>query len=140
VEAIAETEKRNGCHPKHPLWILRRRCSPAGHALSRPGRRHRIDVGWGELVVQGPVFKLSGDMQTVVCPDPHSGRRRTLSGKLCEVRRALSGKEAGAMTLDSTWTRKKSFEHGVHLLMGGLKHTNDLIVSNYVVKSTLRLR
>ena len=44
------------------------------------------------------------------------------------------------MTLDSKWTRKKSFEHGVHLLMGGLKHTNGLIVSNYVVKSTLRLR
>jgi hypothetical protein len=63
-----------------------------------------------------------------------------LSGKLCEVRRALSGKEAGAMTLDSTWTRKKSVEHGVHLLRGGLKHTNGLIVSNYVVKATERLQ
>jgi hypothetical protein len=139
-EAIMETKKRNGCHPKHPLWILRRRCPFAGHALSRPGRCHRIDFGWGELVVQRPVFKLSGDMQTVVRPDPHGGRWRTLSGKLFEVRSALNGKRAGAMTLDSKWTRKKGFEHGVHLLIGGLKHTNDLLVLNYVVKFALRFQ
>lgn len=75
-------------------------------------------------------------MQTVVCPYLHSGTWYALSSKLFEVRSTLNGKGAGAMTLDSKWTRKKCVEHGVHLLIEGLKHTNGLIVSNYVVKST----
>ena len=89
-------------------------------------------------MVLRPVFEFPGHPQAVVGSYTHSGTGRSLSGKLFEVGHALIGIWAGVMTLDGSWTRKKSFKHGVHLLIGELKHTNCLTVSNYVVKSRSR--
>jgi hypothetical protein len=71
-----------------------------------------------------------------VRPYAQGGPWRALRGKLCEVGGTLHGKRAVAMTLNGIWTRKECFKHGVHLLDGGLKHTNRLIVLHYVVQST----
>src|SRR4029450_4389631 len=122
------------------LWVLRRRGPSVGHALRSPGRRHSLELGWGETVVRWPVCQLSGDMQTVVCPYLQGGTCRTLSSKLFKVRSALNGPGARAMTLDSTGTRKKCFEDGVHLLIGGLKHTKGISAPSYGGQAAGRLQ
>jgi len=138
VYTIEATEKCHGGTAKLAFWVFWCAGLPTRYTLSGPGDSHRVDVGWGELVILRPVLQLPGNPQAVVRSYAQGGTWRSLSGKLCEVCSALTSKRAVVMTLNGIWTRKKCFKHGVHLLGGGLKHTNRLTVLHYVVQSTSR--
>jgi len=107
VYTIEATEQGHGGTAKLAFWVFWCAGLPTRDTLSGPGDSHRVDVGWGELVILRPVLQLPGNPQAVVHSYAQGGTWRSLSGKLCEVCSALTSKRAVVMTLNGIWTRKK---------------------------------
>src|SRR5579864_1628914 len=108
------------------LGPTRRNGSSLCHASRGPRSRDALKVGSAEEMISRPSLDLMGDAEAVASVLEQSAQGNATILEIFQIFKTFRGKGSFPMPSNNSRKAEDPFEHGAHLLGGGLHHLRGL--------------